>query len=58
MTFYTGKQFPAEHQGDLFAYEHGSWNRSARVGYELIRAPLHQAGHATDKYRQRTSRQL
>jgi glucose/arabinose dehydrogenase len=50
MTFYTGKQFPVEYQGDIFACEHGSWNRSERVGYELIRTPLHQTGHATDEY--------
>ena len=50
MTFYTGKQFPAEYQGDIFASEHGSWNRSDRVGYELIRVPLHQTGHASGEY--------
>jgi glucose/arabinose dehydrogenase/mono/diheme cytochrome c family protein len=50
MTFYDGKQFPAEYQGDIFASEHGSWNRSVRVGYELIRVPLHQSGHASGEY--------
>jgi len=50
MTFYGGKQFPAEYQGDIFACEHGSWNRSVRVGYELIRIPLHQTGHASGEY--------
>ena len=50
MTFYTGKQFPAEYQGDIFAAEHGSWNRSPRAGYELIRVPLHHTGHATGEY--------
>jgi len=50
MTFYEGKQFPAEYQGDIFAAEHGSWNRSIRVGYELIRVPLHQTGHASGEY--------
>jgi len=50
MTFYDGKQFPADYQGDIFACEHGSWNRSVRVGYELIRVPLHQTGHATGEY--------
>jgi glucose/arabinose dehydrogenase len=39
LTFYDGKQFPAEYQGDIFACEHGSWNRSVRVGYEVIRVP-------------------
>jgi glucose/arabinose dehydrogenase len=50
MTFYDGKQFPAEYQGDIFASEHGSWNRSPRAGYELIRVPLHQTGHASGEY--------
>jgi glucose/arabinose dehydrogenase/mono/diheme cytochrome c family protein len=50
MTFYDGKQFPAEYQGDIFAAEHGSWNRSVRVGYELIRVPLRQTGHASGEY--------
>ena len=50
MTFYEGQQFPAEYKGDIFAAEHGSWNRAARVGYELIRVPLHQTGHATGEY--------
>ena len=50
MTFYEGKQFPAEYQGDIFASEHGSWNRSVRVGYEVIRVPLHHTGHASGEY--------
>jgi len=50
LTFYDGKQFPAEYQGDIFACEHGSWNRAVRVGYEVIRVPLHQTGHATGEY--------
>ena len=48
--FYNGKQFPSEYDGDIFAAEHGSWNRSARVGYEVIRVPLHGTGHATGEY--------
>jgi glucose/arabinose dehydrogenase len=50
MTFYEGKQFPAEYQGDIFASQHGSWNKSTRVGYELIRVPLHQSGKASGEY--------
>lgn len=50
LTFYDGKQFPAEYQGDIFAAEHGSWNRSPRAGYEVIRIPLHQTGHASGQY--------
>jgi glucose/arabinose dehydrogenase len=40
LTFYEGKQFPEEYRGDLFAAEHGSWNRSVRAGHEVIRVPL------------------
>jgi glucose/arabinose dehydrogenase len=50
MLFYDGKSFPAEYQGDIFAAQHGSWNRSPRAGYEVIRIPLHQTGKATGEY--------
>jgi glucose/arabinose dehydrogenase len=30
--------------GDLFAAEHGSWNRATRTGYEIIRVPLKGKG--------------
>ena len=45
-TFYDGAQFPREYRGDLFAAEHGSWNRANRTGYEVIRVPL-ENGHAS-----------
>ena len=50
LTFYEGAQFPAEYRGDIFASEHGSWNRSVRAGYEVIRVPLHQTGRASGEY--------
>jgi glucose/arabinose dehydrogenase len=50
MMFYEGTQFPKQYEGDIFAAEHGSWNRSPRAGYEVIRVPLHQTGHATGEY--------
>ena len=40
MTFYTGKQFPSEYQGDLFVAQHGSGNRSKRVGYNIVHIPF------------------
>lgn len=49
ITFYEGNQFPAEYHGDLFAAEHGSWNRHTRAGYEVIRVPL-KDGKATGEY--------
>jgi glucose/arabinose dehydrogenase len=33
--FYTGKQFPESYRGGAFVAEHGSWNRSARSGYQV-----------------------
>ena len=50
LTFYDGNQFPAKYRGDIFAAEHGSWNRSMRVGYELIRVPLDRYGNAIGAY--------
>lgn len=50
LVFYDGRQFPAEYRGDLFAAEHGSWNRSVRTGYEVIRVPLHGSGRAGGEY--------
>jgi glucose/arabinose dehydrogenase len=50
MTFYQGTQFPAEYRGDIFASEHGSWNRSVRVGYEVIRVPMHRTSRASGDY--------
>ena len=35
MTFYQGEQFPKAYENVLFMTEHGSWNRSARVGYQV-----------------------
>ena len=49
MLFYDGAQFPAEYKGDVFAAEHGSWNRAKRAGYEVIRAPMNN-GKATGEY--------
>jgi glucose/arabinose dehydrogenase len=50
IAFYEGQQFPAEYKGDLFAAQHGSWNRAIRAGYEVIRIPLHQTGRASGEY--------
>ena len=37
IAFYEGSQFPAEFRGDAFVTLHGSWNRSKRTGYKIIR---------------------
>lgn len=33
--FYTGNMFPEEYKGHAFIAEHGSWNRSSKVGYKI-----------------------
>ena len=33
--FYTGNMFPEEYQGHAFIAEHGSWNRSSKIGYRI-----------------------
>jgi glucose/arabinose dehydrogenase len=50
ITFYEANRFPAQYKGDLFAAEHGSWNRSTRAGYEVIRIPRHHTDKATGEY--------
>ncbi len=37
LTFYEGGQFPAGFKGDAFVTLHGSWNRSKRTGYKVVR---------------------
>ena len=49
LCFYDGKQFPAEYRGDIFAAFHGSWNRTRRTGYKIVRVPL-ENGKATGVY--------
>lgn len=47
MRFYRGKRFPKEYQGQIFIAEHGSWNRSSKVGYRLTLVKL-AGGKAVD----------
>lgn len=35
MRFYTGTMFPAVYRGQIFIAEHGSWNRSKKIGYRI-----------------------
>lgn len=36
MQFYTGTMFPEEYRGQIFIAEHGSWNRSSKIGYRIM----------------------
>ncbi len=49
INFYTGTQFPTPYRGDLFVASHGSWNKSVRGGYELVRVRMNN-GVATGEY--------
>jgi glucose/arabinose dehydrogenase len=44
LTFYTATHgaavFPAEYRGDVFVALHGSWNRTLRTGYKVVRVRL------------------
>ena len=35
MRFYTGENFPPEYRQQIFIAEHGSWNRSRKIGYRV-----------------------
>ncbi len=35
MRFYTGKMFPKKYRNQIFVAEHGSWNRTKKVGYKV-----------------------
>lgn len=44
LAFYTARSgpaaFPVEYRGDAFVTLHGSWNRSKRTGYKLVRLKM------------------
>jgi glucose/arabinose dehydrogenase len=47
MTFYTGTEFPEQYRGQVFIAEHGSWNRSTKIGYRVMLVRLNESGEAT-----------
>jgi glucose/arabinose dehydrogenase len=38
--FYTGTQFPNAYRGRVFIAEHGSWNRTDKIGYRITTVTL------------------
>ena len=38
--FYDGNMFPDEYKGDIFIAEHGSWNRTKKIGYRISRVKI------------------
>jgi glucose/arabinose dehydrogenase len=44
MRFYTGAMFPAEYRNNMFIAMHGSWDRTTKQGYSVIRATVDAGG--------------
>jgi glucose/arabinose dehydrogenase len=40
MLFYSGQQFPEKYHNQVFIAEHGSWNRSNKIGYRITLVSL------------------
>ena len=49
LVFYHSDQFPSRYRGQIFAAEHGSWNRAKRTGYKVIMVPV-EKGRANGEY--------
>ncbi len=47
MRFYRGDAFPERYRGQIFIAEHGSWNRSSKIGYRVMVVGVDGAGKAT-----------
>jgi glucose/arabinose dehydrogenase len=44
MRFYTGSMFPAAYRNAIFIARHGSWNKTAKIGGDIIVAKLNPNG--------------
>jgi glucose/arabinose dehydrogenase len=42
--FYTGTAFPSEYRGQAFIARHGSWNKSKKIGGDIVVAKLNKDG--------------
>jgi glucose/arabinose dehydrogenase len=47
MRFYTGRMFPEEYRNQIFIAEHGSWNRSSKIGYRVSLVKIGADGRPT-----------
>jgi glucose/arabinose dehydrogenase len=45
MRFYTGTMFPPEYRNQIFIAEHGSWNRTEKIGYRITLVSRDEQGH-------------
>jgi glucose/arabinose dehydrogenase len=44
MRFYTGEMFPEKYRGAIFIARHGSWNRTVKLGGDIVVAYLNEDG--------------
>jgi glucose/arabinose dehydrogenase len=44
MRFYTGTMFPADYRGNIFIARHGSWNRTNKIGGDILHVKLNRDG--------------
>ena len=44
MRFYTGEMFPSEYRNAIFIARHGSWNRTKKIGGDIVVAKLSEDG--------------
>ncbi|NRB24916.1 PQQ-dependent sugar dehydrogenase [Shewanella sp.] len=40
--FYRGQAFPAKYHNQIFVAENGSWNRSSKIGYQVVMLEIEQ----------------
>lgn len=46
LEFYTGKNFPESYRNQAFIAEHGSWNRTSKIGYRVSLVRLDAQGRS------------
>lgn len=49
LVFYTGGMFPAEYKNRLFVTQHGSWNRTEKIGYQVLAVEVQPDGNVLNK---------
>jgi glucose/arabinose dehydrogenase len=47
LLFYSGEMFPQAYQKQLFIAQHGSWNRSEKVGYNILLVRFDEKGNVS-----------
>jgi len=49
LDFYTGNRFPVAYKNNAFIAEHGSWNRTEKIGYRIKRIEFDENNQATSQ---------